>query len=76
MKTRPTQPEVIYHVNVNEEKLRETQEALVVVTKSLHRLVQRESEVNKKLDVMLRIVARLREHKDGDLEVGGDKILA
>ncbi|KAK5093773.1 hypothetical protein LTR70_001585 [Exophiala xenobiotica] len=76
MKTRPknqNQPEVIYLGNVNgdDEKLRTTQEALGEVTRSLHSIAQRESELSEKVDVMLQIVARLR--KD---EAGGRRTLA
>jgi len=52
MKTRPgnqNQPEVIYlgNVTVDDDKLRETQEALVEVTRSPHSIVQRENELNE-----------------------------
>jgi len=72
-KTLPAQTAapVVYHVTADDGALRETREALAEVRDTLYDLVRREKETDEKLEVVLKIAARLqmnesyRQQRDG-----------
>lgn len=62
MKTPPAQTAApaVYHVTADDGTLGETREALVEVRNTQCDLVRREKEMDEKLDVVLKIAARLQ----------------